>query len=394
MTNRSRIKIAQVVTRMDWGGSPDIVRLICSSLDPEKFDVTLVFGETRHLTSQSRVFLNTFGGKIVEIHQLRRDIDPLMDIAALVRLYALFRRERFDIVHTHTAKAGCLGRIAAAMAGCGEVVHSTHGHNFYGYFGRLGSALIVHAERFLSAFARRIVVQSSREMGDFMDHGVCAAEKLVVVTQGVDTGKYARDAAAGAVLRKRWGASEGEPVFAFIGRLEPIKGVGSLLQAATELAADRIRCKFVIIGSGTQEAALRRFAAERGLGQSVVFTGWLDDVSEALSGIDVLVLPSLNEAVGRVLLEAQSAGIPVVATRVGGIPDVVKDGLTGILVPPSDSGALAAAIKVLALDSARRIEMGAAAKDWAVKQFSLRGMLDKYRRLYEMCVQPGAGGGV
>jgi hypothetical protein len=119
-----------------------------------------------------------------------------------------------------------------------------------------------------------------------------------VVTQGVDTGKYARDVAAGAVLRKRWGASEGEPVFAFIGRLEPIKGVGSLLQAATELAADRIRCKFVIIGSGTQEAALRRFAAERGLGQSVVFTGWLDDVSEALSGIDVLVLPSLNERSG------------------------------------------------------------------------------------------------
>jgi glycosyltransferase involved in cell wall biosynthesis len=379
---------------MDWGGSPDIVRLICSSLDPEKFDVTLVFGKTRYLTSRSREFLNSFGGKIVEIHQLRRDICPLMDTAALLRLYALFRRERFDIVHTHTAKAGCLGRIAAAMAGRGEVVHSTHGHNFYGYFGRFGSFLIVQAERFLSAFAWRIVVQSSMEMRDFIDYGVCAPEKLVVVTQGVDTSKYARDASAGAALRKRWGFAEGDIVFAFIGRLEPIKGAGLFLQAAMELVADKTGCRFVIIGSGTQEAVLRRFADERGLGRFVVFTGWIDDIGEALSGIDVVVLPSLNDAVGRVLLEAQSAGIPVIATRVGGIPDVVKDGHTGIIVPPSDSGALAAAMRSLAADSARRAAMGASAKDWAAKQFPLRVMLDEYRRLYENCVRLNAEGSV
>jgi glycosyltransferase involved in cell wall biosynthesis len=232
------------------------------------------------------------------------------------------------------------------------------------------------------------------EMRDFIDYGVCAPEKLVVVTQGVDTSKYARDASAGAALRKRWGFAEGDIVFAFIGRLEPIKGAGLFLQAAMELVADKTGCRFVIIGSGTQEAVLRRFADERGLGRFVVFTGWIDDIGEALSGIDVVVLPSLNDAVGRVLLEAQSAGIPVIATRVGGIPDVVKDGHTGIIVPPSDSGALAAAMRSLAADSARRAAMGASAKDWAAKQFPLRVMLDEYRRLYENCVRLNAEGSV
>ncbi|MDD5729758.1 MAG: glycosyltransferase, partial [Candidatus Omnitrophica bacterium] len=129
-----KIKVAQVITRMDWGGSPDIVRIICSHLDSDIFDVRLVVGLTEHPSAKTSAFMGKFGDKITVIPQLKRNIEPLNDLIAFIKLYVFFKKERFDIVHTHTAKAGTLGRAAAFLSATGPaIIHTPHGHNFYGY---------------------------------------------------------------------------------------------------------------------------------------------------------------------------------------------------------------------------------------------------------------------
>ena len=158
-----KIKIAQVITRMDWGGSPDIVRILCERLNPDKYEVWLLTGETKYPSKKTEDFFRRFKDRVVFVPELKRDICPLSDLAAFLRLYFLFLKHRFDIAHTHTAKAGFLGRIAARLAGVPGIIHTPHGNNFYGYFGRVASRLVVWLERFADYFADKNIVLTELE---------------------------------------------------------------------------------------------------------------------------------------------------------------------------------------------------------------------------------------
>lgn len=380
---RKKIRIAQVVTRLDWSGTPDIVEIICSHLDPAIYDVTLIHGLTLHPSGKTEEFLRRFGGKVTVIPYLKRDVSLLEDLAALARLYIIFRREKFDIVHTHTAKAGFIGRIAARLAGTPSVIHTPHGHDFYGYFGSLGSRLIIILERIAALFADKIVILTAIEKMDMLKYHICVAGKIEVFHSGMDFSGFEKLDVDVVKKKSEFSIGPGDYVVGMVGRLEGIKGFEYFIDSAKIVLSSIQNTKFLIVGDGSLRSSLMERSRRLGIEDKVIFTGWREDMPQIISILDVLVLASLNEAVGRVLLEAGVAGKPTVATAVGGIPEIVKDGETGILVPPRDPEGIAGAVTGLLKDAEKRRAMGRAAKEWIKSNFNEEKMVSEIGNIYK-----------
>ncbi len=385
-----KIKIAQIITRLDWGGPPDIIRSICTSLDPDTFDVTLITGRTDHPSENTIRFFREFKDRIITIPQLQRDIHPLHDIIAFIRLCLLLRRKKYDIVHTHTAKAGALGRLAAYLAGA-RVIHTSHGHNFYGYFGPAKSRLVVMVERLLTHFTDRITALTELEKGDLKSYGVAHSAKVVVVNSGIELEGYRQADANINEKRNELNLKNDSMLVGMIGRLETVKGPEYFIEAVPQVMEKFPEAEFLIVGEGSLKHSLESRCRELNISDRVTFTGWREDIPELLKILDVVVLPSLNEAVGRILIEAGASGKPVVAAKVGGIPEVVRDGETGLLFPPMDIDALAKALSSLLENEKKKQEMGEAAKMWVDDKFSANRMVSKFGSLYKEVGRQSSG---
>lgn len=378
-----KIKVAQVITRLDWGGSPDIVRVICTYLDPEVYDITLIIGVTKYPNLKTEEFLKKFGQKALFLPELKRNINPLSDLAAFLRLYFLFRRQKFDIVHTHTAKAGALARTAAFLAGTPVIVHTLHGHNFYGYFGPVSSRIVTIIERWLGYLTDKIIALTELERKDLISFKAAGSEKIRLIYQGLEMEGYAGLNIDKHRVRHSLGIKPDEKVVGMIGRLEPVKGPEYFIKAAKSVAEVFPRVKFILVGEGSLREKLEKQMKSLGLEEKFIFTGWREDIPEILSILDLLVLPSLNEGVGMVLIEAQGLGVPIVASRVGGIPEIVRDNQTGILVSAGDADSFAGAIKSLLADENRRSAMSQEAIKWIKGKFKARDMIEEISKLYQ-----------
>ncbi|MCM8796424.1 MAG: glycosyltransferase family 4 protein [Candidatus Omnitrophica bacterium] len=382
-----RLKIAEVVTRMDWGGSPDIIMTICTALDKTRYDIKLIIGPTEHPSVSTKKFLEEFKNNLIVVPWLRRDINPWRDLFAFFRLYSIFRREKFYLVHTHTAKAGALARPAAYLAGTRRIIHMPHGHNFYGYFNPVTSRLLIFIERFLSRFTTKIVVLSESEKRDLVEFGVAEKSKIRGITSGLSLGPKDRDSDLRESKRMEFNLSSAQKIVGMVSRLEPVKGPSYFIRAVRGIAEENPQVKFIIVGDGSLRRRLERDVKRWGLNGRVIFTGWRDDVLDIISFLDILVQPSLNEAIGRVLIEAQGMGVPVVATRVGGIPEVVRENITGLLVPSRDSEKLKLAISSLLKNEKLRNAMSAAAREWVSERFSVKKMVSEIDSIYSEVAQ-------
>ena len=377
-----KLKVAQIVTRMDWAGPPDIIRTFCESLDRDRYDIRLITGPTKNPSCSTVKFLEEFRDNVITIPWLIRDVNPVFDILALVSLCRIMARERFDIIHTHTSKAGALGRLAAYLCGSRRTVHMSHGHIFYGYFSPLSSGLVVLIERFLSALTAKFTVFSESEKSDLMKFAVSAPDKVTVVTSGFDLGFKNTGAGNGREKKRQLGFGDSQRMVGMVSRLEPVKGAEYFVSMACKIAETDTGVSFIIVGEGSLRGKLENMVKERGLGGRIMFTGWRDDVLDIISFLDILVQPSLNEAVGRVLIEAQGLGVPVVAAHVGGIPEVVRHGVTGLLVPPGNADELTAATLSLLRNDDMRSEMSARAKEWVDDKFSAKKMVAEIDSVY------------
>lgn len=333
----------------------------------EYADVALLAGP--HPDSASLLKLLPPAVKYVEIQDLQREIKAARDWRALRAIRRELELFKPDIVHTHTSKAGALGRLAAALANLNAsvpavIVHTPHGHLLYGYYGPLRTLIFKLAERFLAVFTDHFIALTPGEKRETSAAGIGRAEQWHIVHSGVDfpTVQPAR--------REALGLGGEEIVFGTVARLEPVKGVEYFIRAAAKLqeASPGLNARFVVIGGGRLETQLRALAEKLGVTQRVIFTGFRPDAAALMGALDVYVQPSLNEAMGRAPLEAQALGIPAVVTSVCGLPDVIRWGETGLIVPPADTAALAAAIGKLAADGGLRLRMGKAAKDWALQK--------------------------
>ena len=382
--------VLHLITRMDGGGSARNTFLTAIGHDRKQFRVGLVYGRPVSLMAEeaSRLKfdlerLSQADVRVFEVPTLVREVRPILDARATLALWRLLRRERPALVHTHTSKVGVVGRLAAWLARVPVVIHTPHGHIFYGYYGVVASALIRLLERLLAKITDRIVTLTDRGAEEHVQFHIAGMEKFVTIHSGIDLAHFRSVQVDAAVKRKELGLPPDGAIVGTVGRLVPIKGLEWLLKAAPQVLAQFPQACFVIIGDGPLLGELRQLTSKLGIGLRVVFLGAREDVPECLAALDLFVLPSLNEGMGRVLLEAMAVGLPVVATRVGGIPDIVPDGTTGLLVPPRDDRALAEAILILLRDRSRRAAYGEAARRHVDGRFDVETMVRNIERLYD-----------
>lgn len=384
------IKIVHIITRLDRGGSAQNTLLTCLGLNG-KYDLVLAHGLSleSQMTGWEKQSVNTQikkaaegGVKLIAIPFLMRRIDPIHDLRAFLSLWKLMMKERPHIVHTHTSKAGLLGRWAAKMAAVPIIVHTPHGHVFYGHFGSIASKFFVIMEKLTGSITDRMVALTEAEGKDYNTFLVCNPDKIVAIHSGVDIDRYAAARVNIEEKKRSLGLDPKGLVVGTVGWLLPIKGPMYLLKAMEGVFKSHPDTSLVYVGKGDLEEKLKKEAVRISVSDKVTFLGWRDDVPEIMQLLDIFVLPSLNEGMGRVLVEAMAAGKAIVASDTGGIPDLIIHGHNGLLVPPKDSNRLAEAIITLLKDTHRREEIGKNGRLLA-KRYSVEFMVDKIETLYE-----------
>ena len=371
------------------GGSAQNTLHTCIELS-DKYEKVLVHGLSlesgmsdleKKIVEDRMEKAKTHGVRVIALPSLVRSIRPFKDLSALFALVWLIYNEKPDIVHTHSSKGGILGRLAAKMCGVPNIIHTPHGHVFYGHFGRLASKIFLWVERIFSKFTDRMVALTSGEKNDYIEMSVCSPEQLLTIHSGVDVQRFLQSDGIRAEKRRSLGLGQKEAIIGFVGWLLPIKGPAYLLKAMDYIWPQHPETALLMVGKGDLDVDLRAEALRKNVNGKVKFLGWREDINELMPVFDVLVLPSLNEGMGRVLVEAMAAGKPVVASRVGGIPDLVQDGQTGYLVPPADEKVLADAILKILNDRDQANLMGQRGKELC-QQFTLEAMIEKLDDLY------------
>jgi glycosyltransferase involved in cell wall biosynthesis len=376
------IRALHIITRIDVGGSSENTILSVTRMPPEEFVCGLVSGWTKEPSPGIARCLVERNIQWALVPALRREIHPLRDLCALRALRRQIREGRPKIDHTHTSKAGFLGRLAARLEHVPHIIHTPHGHVFGGYFSPAATRVFIGMERLAARWTDRIVTLTDAEAAQHLAHGIGRRAQFVTIPSGVDLENIA--SAVPARL-----ASHG-PVIGTVGRLTSIKGHQHLIDAVPEILRRCPAAHVVLVGDGELRQALAERTHRLGVDSHVIFTGYREDISALIAGMDVFVLPSLNEGMGRVLIMAMALGKPIVASRVGGVPELLGQGEAGLLVPPADSRALADAICTLLADPVRVKTFGEAGRRRA-PVYSADAMVRALARLYREVLSDGKG---
>ena len=377
----SPVRVLRVIARMNLGGPAHQVALLSGQLDRQRYETLLVSGrvgpgEEEHTDLE--------GVTVRYLDSLGPTIRPLQDLRALIGLIRLIRAFRPDIVHTHTAKAGFLGRTAALLASRPRpiVVHTYHGHVLRGYFGPLKSRTFRYLERALATVSDRLIGVSAATVDELVGLGVAPRSKFVVVPVGLELEPFlALDLAPDSKLRSEVGAPPGDVLFTYTGRLAPIMRPDTMLRALAIARRGGAAVRVAVVGDGTMRPELEQLARELGCADAVSFLGYRRDLPRIAAGSDAALLTSDNEGTPVALIEAAAAGRPAVATRVGGVSDIVVEG-TGFLAAPGDCVTIAAQMTRLANDPALRRRMGSSAREHVRQRFSHARLLGDIDALY------------
>jgi glycosyltransferase involved in cell wall biosynthesis len=382
------VKVIRIVARLNIGGPARHVTMLSRDLVPAGFDTLLVHGSLAHGEAPLDCALGEHV-RTLQIPELGREVRLFHDFAALIRLMRLVFAEQPDIVHTHTSKAGTLGRAAAFVYNLTRprrrrclVVHTFHGHVFHGYFGPFGSLAVRIAERSLGRVTDSVVTISPRQSDDIVNaHRIAPASRVDVVRLGLELDALLALDDQDSGLREALGYRPSDVVFGFVGRLVPIKDPTTLIRAFAQVLARVPHARLMFVGDGELRPELERLVASLGISQAVTFLGWRSDLSSVHATLDVLALSSLSEGTPLALIEAMAAGRATIATSAGGTPDVVADGITGLLIPARDPAALAEAMIRLAGDPALRTRMGIAGRARSL-DYRLDRLVADVERLY------------
>jgi glycosyltransferase involved in cell wall biosynthesis len=369
------IKVVQIIARMNVGGPAVIVADLMRGLDSSKFEQTLITG---YCAENEADYLETVATdvKATRIGGLGRSISLTADAKAFFALVALIKRERPDVIHTHTAKAGVLGRLAAILAGGKAIrIHTFHGHLLHGYFSGWKVRLVIAIEKYLATKTDYLIAVGNQVKDDLLAAGIGRPEQFRTFFPGLP------DPAAGTFeeCRKALGLDLDKTYCTFVGRLTQIKRPDRLLDVAKACVARGLDVHFLVAGEGELFESSQKRAHVENL--PVTFLGWRKDIDQLFAASDIAILTSDNEGIPLTLIQAAQAGLPIVATNVGSIKDIVLDGETGFLTS-TQAGAMASALSALVTDIDLRDNLGMAGRAHAKKYFSLEKSLKDHSDLY------------
>jgi glycosyltransferase involved in cell wall biosynthesis len=377
MESGKKIKVLQIIARMNVGGPAVIVADLMRGLDSSRFEQKLITG---YCAENAADYLETVATDITatRVGGLGRSISPMADAKAFFSLVALIKRERPDVIHTHTAKAGVLGRVAAILAGGKAIrIHTFHGHLLHGYFAGWKVKLVIAIEKFLATQTDYLIAVGNQVKDDLLAAGIGTADQFHTFFPGLP------DPIAGTVeeSRKALGLDLNKTYCTFVGRLTQIKRPDRLLDVAAAAVARGLDVEFLVAGEGELFEVSQERAKREQL--PVTFLGWRKDIDQIFAASDIAILTSDNEGIPLTLIQAAQAGLPIVAPRVGSIADIVIDGETGFLTS-TQPGAMASALSALVTDIDLRDNLGMAGRAHAQKYFSLAKSLKDHANLYEI----------
>lgn len=372
-----QVRVLHVIGGGEFGGAERHILNLATAMDPQRVAITVCC-----------LFADPFVkvARDVGINALAIPMRHKMDLSIITKLRDVIKKEEIDIVHTHGVRANLVGRVAAKLAGRDTVVttvHSLLAQDYPGMFSRLANMFIERASRGLTT---HFIAVSGGLQKALLQQGI-PEKKITVIYNGLNPEDFIAKLPLGS-WRVSMGIEPDVSLVAIIGRLHPVKGHRIFLRAAAEILKNRPEVRFVVVGCGPERDRLEEYANLLGISEAVLFTGFVDNVADILPNLNLLVIPSLWEGFGLTALEAMVAGVPVVATSVGGLPEVVEHGSTGLLVPPGDDAALARGINWMLDHPNEALEMAESARKVVGEKFTARVMArkteDLYRRLMEV----------
>jgi len=385
----SKPRIVHIITRLDQGGSAENTLYSVAELKKIGYETVLLTGPTLDPLGWINDYIIKHSVKIVHIPSLVRPVGIWNDIQAFFNLYLFFKKNPCDIVHTHSSKAGFIGRWAAFFAGVKIIIHTPHGHVFYGYFGTSVSTFFVYIEKLTACITTRMICLTHGELKDYLAFNVASARACITIHSGVELDTFIHARIQPETVKQTLGFLERHRIVGTITRLEPVKGNRYLIHAWKKVSARIPDAKLLIIGEGKEKKELEMLIDDLGIGSSVVMLGLRKDLPELLSIMELFVLPSINEGMGKVLIQAAAMGKPAVGSHICGIPDIIKHEETGLLVPPEKPDALAEALLRLLDNPGKARTMGNNARLLVTGEvdgyprFSKEAMIHKLDMLYK-----------
>lgn len=401
-------RVLRIINRFNLGGPTHNAAYLTKHL-PGDFETLLVGGQWDESEEGSKHILDAIGVEPLILPEMRRDIAPWRDRTAYRRVKKLIRDFKPDIVHTHAAKAGAVGRLAASELGVKVIVHTFHGHVFHSYFGQVRTAMYKNIERFLARRSSRIVAISERQKEELVkEHRICPDNKVSVIPLGFDLSRFQQDLEAKRRLFRRvYGVADDELAVGIVGRLVPVKNHDLFLAGLKRLSERSGRkVRAFIVGDGEERDRLEQVTRDLGLSVAagphfnghgfghgvngkpcvapaqVTFTSWLKEVDVVNAGLDIVALTSNNEGTPVTLIEAQAANRPVVSTNVGGIENVVRSGRTGLLSPAGDVEAFSTNLQRLVEDDALRASMAGLGWEHVRERYHFSRLVADTERMY------------
>lgn len=374
-----RKKVLHIITNLPVGGAQDNTLLTVEKLDRRRYEVALMCSKEGRWVERAMAIKDL---EIIFVNELTRPIHIVYDIIAFWKIYRILKKKRYDIVHTHSSKPGFLGRIAAKLAGTSIIIHTIHGFPFHDFMNPLAKSIFIRIERFLSALSDKLITVAILNLEKAISLKIAERSKFENIYSGIDFSQF--DIPIDIQQKRReLGVLKGEKIVGMVGRLSKQKAPLDFVLAIPEVLKSTNNVRFVVVGDGELREKTLKLAKQLNVDSKLMVLGFRDDVPELLHTFDVFVLTSLWEGLGRSLTEAMYTGRPVVATAVEGVPELVQDGETGILVPPKDVAAISKAIVTILSDNKTAMKLGQAARQRITESFRIEKMIRNLEKVYE-----------
>ena len=378
MKENNKIRVLHILTRLIAAGADENTLFTIQGVDPNRFESTLLVGRDSEIIEEMR----NQGVNIIIEPYLRRDIHLLSDIIALININRIIRRSNFNIVHTHTAKAGFIGRLAAKIAGVPIIIHTLHGLSFHDFMPRWQKRLFILLERFVGQFTNLFISVGENIKAKSIAEKIGSEEKYITIYSGMDLSKFSSVDIIPSKKRAELGLDAHAPVIGTVARLEPRKGPQYFVEVVRLVREEIPNINAVIVGKGSYETALRKKSDEYGLNNNLFLTGFRKDIEEVMAVFDIVCLTSLWEGIPRVLIQGALLGKPLIAFDIDGNSEVVKDGKNGFLIPPISVELFANRVIELLKDKELRKKFSENSKTVIDKRWDKRFMVKEIEKQY------------